>query len=430
MTVSLRLPSVLATIALALTLACSPVQAKNDVAVPGEILVKLRSTADLEPLLASYGVALMSQFGQRPIYRLQVPVGINATDVLTALQLDASVLIAEPNMIHGAPEARKNAVWAIGNARAFAQQWAPTALRLDEAHRYSIGAGIRVAVLDTGVDVSHPLLASRLLPGHDFVDDDDDPSEVGTPADAGFGHGTHVAGLIATVAPGASIMPLRVLDPSGQGNTWVLSEALLYAIDPDGDPSTDDGAQVINLSLGTTTRTRILDAITQLVTCSVVDNDPAFDTSDAGYGADLDRCSRRGGVVIAAAAGNDSTDQVRQYPAAEREHGLVAVGASNASAHLAAFSNFGSWVGIAAPGDAITSSIPGGGYATWSGTSMASPLVAGTAALLLSMNPNQRADDVIKRIQSRSALLCGSSLREIDAAAAVEDRSPPGTICR
>lgn len=428
---SLIFRSLLAAIAATLALACTTVQAgPSNAVMPGEVLVKLRALSDLDPLLAKYGLTQLSRFGQRPIFRLQVPSGMSINDVLAALQLDPSVLIAEPNAVHGTPEARKNAVWAIGNAQAFAQQWAPTALRLDVAHKYSTGAGVRIAVLDTGVDGSHPLLQSRLLPGYDFVDDDNDPSEEGTSSDPGFGHGTHVAGLIATVAPDARVMPLRVLDPSGQGNTWVLSEALLYAVDPDGDPATDDGAHVINLSLGSTTRTRILDAITQLVTCTAVPDDPAFDMTDPGYQTDIDRCSSGAGVVIAAAAGNDSTDAVRQYPAAERVHGLVAVAASDASAHVATFSNFGSWIGIAAPGAAITSSFPGGGYATWSGTSMASPLVAGTAALLLALNANQRADDVIKRIQARSATLCGNNLREVDAAAAVQDRPAPATVCR
>ena len=399
-------------------------------ALDGEVLVKLRTASDIDPLLGRYGLTVVDRFGARPIFRLRVPATTKASDVAAALQLEPSVLIAETNVLHGAPEARKNVVWTIGNAQAYAVQWAPEALRLGEAHAISTGSGMRIAVLDTGVDRTHPVLASRLLPGHDFVDDDDDPSEVGSPSNAGFGHGTHVAGLLALVAPDAQIMPLRVLDPDGQGNTWVLAEALLHAVDPDGDPGTDDGAQVINLSLGTVNRTRILDAITQLVSCDTASDDPAFDTSDVGYQDDAERCRAGRSLVIAAAAGNDGTDRVRQYPAAEGTHGLVAVGASNASARLASFSNYGSWVGIAAPGDAITSSIPGGGFGTWGGTSMASPLVAGTAALLLAANPSMRGDDVIKRIQSRSALLCGTALREVDAAAALQDRAAPGTVCQ
>ena len=120
------------------------------------------------------------------------------------------------------------------------------------------GQPVKIAVLDTGVDFSHPALAGHLLPGFDFVDFDNDPSEVGNQTTGPFGHGTHVAGLIALVAPDAKIIPVRVLDQKGIGNTWVLAEALAYAADPDGNPATHDGADVINLSLSTLRRTRLL----------------------------------------------------------------------------------------------------------------------------------------------------------------------------
>ena len=418
--------------AIAAMLLCAGLEshaARADSTMPGEVLVKLTSTAALDSLLARYDLTLLGRFGKRPIYRLAVSGAGAVNDTLAALQLEADVLIAEANVVQRNPESRKNAVWAIGTPQQYAQQWAPVALRLDEAHALSTGAGVRVAVLDTGVDRSHPALASHLVAGHDFVDDDDDPSEEGTIADAAYGHGTHVTGLVAMVAPDAKIMPLRVLDPSGQGNTWVIAEALMYAVDPDGDPATDDGAHVINMSLGTSSRTRILDAIAQLATCSVATDDRAFDVSDPGYDDDLARCNSGNGVVVVAAAGNDASDAVREYPAAERVHGLAAVGASNASASLAAFSNFGSWIGIAAPGDAITSTFPGGGYATWSGTSMSTPLVSGTAALLLAANAALAPDDIVKRIELRSATLCGTNLREVDAAAALDDQPAPATNC-
>ena len=291
--------------------------ARDDAALPGEVLVKLRTTQALAPLLDKYPLSVIDQFGGRPIYRLQVTGQASVTDTIAALLLELDVLLAEPNTVNSSPEARRNAVWAIGNPQAYATQWAPAALRLAEAHRLSTGAGVRVAVLDTGVDRSHPALAGRLLPGFDFVDYDDDPSEEGSEADVAFGHGTHVAGLVALVAPNAMIMPLRVLDPDGQGNAWVLAEALLYAVDPDGDPNTDDGAHVINLSLGTTTRTRIFDAVAELATCSAAfDNDLA----DPGYDVDAERCAQMRGVVIVAAAGNDGSNAVREYPAAETAH--------------------------------------------------------------------------------------------------------------
>ena len=404
------------------------VAARDDAALPGEVLVKLRSTQALGPLLDKYQLGVIGQFGARPIYRLEVTGQASVDHTIAALLLEIDVLLAEPNVVNSSPEARKNAFWAIGSPQAYATQWAPAALRLAEAQRVSTGAGVRVAVLDTGVDRQHPALAGRLLPGFDFVDYDNDPSEEGSEADGAFGHGTHVAGLVALVAPDAMIMPVRVLDPDGQGNAWVLAEALLYAVDPDGDPDTDDGAHVINLSLGTTTRTRIFDAAVELATCSAAfDNDLA----DPGYDVDAARCSQTRGVIIVAAAGNDGSSAVLEYPAAETgTHGLAAVGASAANMRRASFSNYGSWVRFAAPGEGITSSIPGGGYGTWSGTSMAAPLFAGTAALLRASNPSMKPDDILRRIGSRSAALCGTNLRQIDAAAALRDVNPPNTICK
>jgi hypothetical protein len=274
----------------------------GDPEVPGEVLVRLRATADLQPLLLKYSLALRAQFGARPIYRLSV-VGAAAThDVIGALALEPAVLNAEANAIHSAPEARRNTAWAIGTPAAYTAQWAPTALRLEQAHALTRGAGVRVAVLDTGIDAAHPAFAGRLLQGYDFVDGKLDPSEVVVPGSFSYGHGTHVAGLVALAAPQAQIMPLRVLDAQGQGNAWVLAEAMLYAVDPDRNPATDDGAQVINMSLGSTNRTQLFDAIAQLSACSIpAPTDPKNTFTDPGYNADRQRCDAFGGAVVIAA---------------------------------------------------------------------------------------------------------------------------------
>jgi len=387
------------------------------------VVVKLRCAAALPALLSRYSLTLVSRFGSRPIFRLKTIGAVAPRDILPALQLEPDVMIAETNVTHSSPEARANMPWAIGNPDAYVAQWAPRVMRLNVAQRLSTGAGVRVAVLDTGVDRSHPMLAGRLLPGFDFVDFDTDPSEVGAPPSPGYGHGTHVAGLIAMVAPAAQIMPLRVLDSQGVGNAWVLAEALLYAVDPDGNPATDDGAQVINLSLGSLSRTRIMAAIGAILTCKpAIPDDPIEDRSDPGYAADTARCAHSNGAVVIAAAGNDSSSNVNEYPAAEGAYGLMSVGASDSKQRLAAFSNSGSWVDIAGPGEGITSSIPGGGVATWSGTSMASPLVAGTAALLRAYDPSLQPKDVVVRLRRTASTLCGTRIGQVDAAAALTDQ--------
>lgn len=403
--------------------------AVNDPTVAGEVLVQLTSAAALGPLLAKYQLSLVSQFGARPIFRLRVIGAANVKDTVTALRKELVVLNAEPNFVHSSPEARRNLVWAIGNPSAYTAQWAPQAIRLAQAHQFSIGAGVRVAVLDTGVDFTHPALAGRLLPGFDFVDNDNDPSEVGTTLNLGFGHGTHVAGLVALVAPGAKIMPLRVLDADGQGNAWVLADAILRAVDPDGNPATDDGAHVINVSLGSLSRTRIMDAIARLASCSFLDIKPrATDFDDPGYNGDKERCGVSQGAVVVAAAGNGGSDAEKQFPAAEGAYGLIPVAASSVNARLASFSNFGTWIEIAAPGDGITSSVPGG-FGTWSGTSMAAPIVSGTAALVRAVRPDLSAKKLARYLAGHTSALCGASQRQIDAAAAVTNTAAIDPVC-
>lgn len=425
-----------ATLAAASLIAASLVGlgAAHAATVPGEIMLKLRVADAITPLLAKYGLTIKGRFGARPIFRLAFatpPADVHA--VLAALLLEPDVLLAEENAINASPEARKNRVWAIGTAQDFAQQWAPAALRLADAHKVSTGAGVRIAVLDTGVDASHPLLASRLLRGYDFVDGDLNPAEEGGRDDLGFGHGTHVAGIIATAAPGAKIVPIRVLDRNGEGNAWVLAEAVLFVIDPDGNPTTDDGAHVINLSLGTPQRTEIFDTISHLASCSfpaVPDPlEPENDISDPGYNADKERCKYSRGAVVVAAAGNDASRR-REFPAGEGAYGLAAVTASNQLGRLAAFSNFGSWVHLAAPGENITSSVPGiciaangvSGpcFGTWSGTSMAAPWVSATAALLRAHQPALSPVDVVNRLTDFTSLLRGDAdVGQLDPVAAL-----------
>lgn len=419
---------------LALCAAAAGAVAKTpkDPYLPGEVLVRLHATSQLAPLLARYPLALVQQSGARPIYRLQVQDGRSVPDLVAALALEPEVIAAEANVQPRAPEARKNAVWAIGTEAEYRAQWAPAALHLAEAQAISRGDGVRVAVLDTGVEASHPALAGRLLPGRDFVDGDDDPSEEGTRDNAGYGHGTHVAGLVALAAPGAKILPLRVLDPDGRGDVWRLADALTFALDPDGDPATADGAQVVNLSLGTLDRTRILDAVATLATCSIPKPGakPDTDYTDPGYDADKARCAAGQGAVIVASAGNEGSSRVKEYPAAEGVYGLAPMGATAENHRFADFSNTGSWVDLAAPGDHVTSSVPGGQYGTWSGTSMAAPLAAGIAALVRTQAPRLKPVDLVKRLQRTGAALCGqTNTVQVDALAAVTNRASPPLTC-
>lgn len=404
----------------------------------------LQPGAEIAALAAERGATVLDRFGQRPIWRLRVPAGTPLADALAAWQADTRVRFAEESAEGSIPIARDRVVWAVdrvvwavgqGELQA-ATQWAPPSLALAEAQALATGEGVRVAVFDTGIDLAHPLIAPRLardaagrLVGIDLVDGDDNPAEDGVPGERGFGHGTHVAGIVAQAAPGARIMPVRVLDRGGRGNAWVLAEALLWALDPDGDPATDDGARVLNFSLATSQPTRLLKAAMSLASCDEGDDDDADDdvsVADPGFEEDKARCDAGRAAVVLAAAGNDAGSEP-QYPAAENAYGKLAVTAVNESGQLAAFANRGDWVELAAPGERIVSAYPGGLYSTASGSSMSTPWAAGIAALVQQRNPGFKPQEVTARLVDRSLPVCGdATLRRLHAWGAVADIEPAG----
>ena len=364
--------------------------------VANEVLVKLNPLANILNIVTAYGldpnIGPNDQLGSRPIYRLRIIDGTSPPEKAAALALDPLVVYAEANYIGQEPEGVYESGWSKGgnDDTGYKTQWAPDMIRLPEAHSVSRGAGVTVAVLDTGADLTHPALAGRLVQGFDFVDLDTDPNEEGVYGqDVAYGHGTHVAGLVALAAPDAKIMPLRILKPDGTGNSWLLAQAIRYA--------TDYQVGVINLSYSVQHRSLLIDDVLSVAT------------------------SVQPGSVVTAAAGN-SGGTAPEYPAAEGVPGLLAVAASTRSDSLATFSTRGAWVHVAAPGESIVSSVPldsGSAYATWSGTSMAAPLTAGSAALVRAAQPNLRPAEVAQQIVVTSATIRGSVPHRIDAAAAV-----------
>ena len=212
------------------------------------------------------------------------------------------------------------------------------------------GAGVTVAVVDTGIDLTHPDLAANIAGGYNAID----PAKS---ANDDNGHGSHVAGTIAGVdntvgvlgvAPRASLLAVKVLDRRGSGYYSDIIEGIQWSV--------NNGAQVINMSLGGTYDSS---ALHSAVTAAV-----------------------NAGVVVVAAAGNSGPgDNTVNYPAKYAE--VIAVSATTSSNTLASFSSRGTEVELAAPGSSIYSTYKGGGYQTLSGTSMASPHVAGAAALVI-----------------------------------------------
>jgi hypothetical protein len=239
-------------------------------------------------------------------------------------------------------------------------------LRMDRVWDIAKGAGVTVAVLDSGVDLDHPDLAGQLVTGRNIlnpaksVQDDN-------------GHGTMTAGIVVAkrgngrgisgIAPSAKVMPIKVIDGDGFGSDADIAEGLDWAV--------SHGADVVNMSLGSAAESTVL-----------------RDAVAAAIAAD---------VVVVAASGNEASD-VPNYPASYP--GVISVGATGHDGSLAYFSSYGWTVDVAAPGMAITSTGLGSTekYETGDGTSFASPIVAGVAALLL--GHGTAAEDVADQIRS------------------------------
>lgn len=245
------------------------------------------------------------------------------------------------------------------------QQWVVNRIQLPEAWDLTQGDPlVKIAVLDSGFEMTHPDLASQLLPGFDAVDGDNDPSD-----DANIGHGTHVAGIaagatdngvgIAGVGFNAKILPVRVGDFGIA--TADLVEGILWA--------TNNGANVINMSLG----------------------GPFSSNAER----DAVNFALQNNVFVVAAAGNNGTTQ-KSYPAAYP--GVMAVASSDPDDSRSDFSQFGNWVHVAAPGSQILSTVMGGGYEAWDGTSMACPVVAGVAGLVFSRGGPSMTNDRVFEI--------------------------------
>lgn len=271
---------------------------------------------------------------------------------------------------------------AIPNDPAFNQQWALQKIQAETAWNTTKGSNtVKVAVIDSGVDYTHPDLVGHVSQGYDFFNNDNNPMDT-------CGHGTHVSGIIGAVTnnnigiAGANwnvnIMAVKALgkvgDKCGSNGASVIN-SIYYAA--------DNGADIINMSLGGSG------------TC----------TSSSPHQQAINYARNRG-VIVIVAAGNEDSDASTKTPASCS--GVITIGATGASDERASYSNYGNLVTLAAPGGNKTGGtctsanciystfIQAGqqGYAAAAGTSMASPYAAGAAALLLSVNPNLSHDQV------------------------------------
>lgn len=276
------------------------------------------------------------------------------------------------------------------------QQWQlRSPLDLPDAWDRSGGDGVEVAVVDTGVDLSHPDLRDNVDVAHsyDFVSHSPDVTDQD-------GHGTAVAGVIAArgnnrigvsgVAPRARIMALKVSDGAGPAPADAVAEAISYA--------TANGARIVNVSLNSP------------------DSSPAVE--------DAIRAAVAAGVVVVASAGNQGQDLAAapSYPASY--DGVLAVGALNRAGQVAPYSNTGPAVDLLAPGDDILSTAPGGDYGTRSGTSMAAAEVSGTLALEAADEPAAPGPQLAGTLLATGQPIGGSELRSLNAGAALRQVHP------
>jgi subtilisin family serine protease len=246
-------------------------------------------------------------------------------------------------------------------------QWALDAIHLGESGpaASATGAGALVAVIDSGVDATHPDLAGRVVAGPDVVDNDGDPSDP-------TGHGTHIAGIIAAasgngiggagVAPAARILAVRVLGPDDNGTAANVAAGINAAVDA--------GADIINLSLNWSEASAALVPVTAAMQRA----------ADAG-------------ILVVVAAGNDA--QSRCEEPVLPQHALC-VGALSSNLRLSPFSSYGQGLGLVAPGDDLMSTWNDDAYHTLSGTSQAAAMTSGVAALLVGLGVH--GDDLTQRL--------------------------------
>lgn len=337
---------------------------------PGQLLVKFR--AEVSPLEQAWvrqiiGAKVLDVKGGLGIELWQVSPFADVPALCQQLLRSGWVEIADPNW------SLQLADWTP-NDPLYPLQPALPHIGCPQAWDYWRGSNqFIVAVLDTGVLLTHPDLQAKLLPGYDFGNDDNDPSDP-------FGHGTYVAGIagavtnngigVACIAPEGRVLPVKVFTDAGQGYLSDLIDGVNYAV--------AQGAHVINLSLGSNNPM------------------PSFDTTlNAAWNA---------GVVIVAAAGNNNNTNPF-YPAYYPV--CIAVAACNLDDTRSSVSTYGDWVDVAAPSGDVYSTTRSGGYSrnTNGYTSYSSPMAAAQALLLYPLVADGPADRSLARAQAVRTLI-------------------------
>lgn len=343
--------------------------------VPNQVAVELLPGRDIDDVNSRWGTTTLDSFDDGIIHLVDA-TGLGDVPTL-ALQMtnDPDVLEAEPNFIEDNPEGIRQQVLVFigGDITDYEDQGMATRLGLAEAHAQTRGLGVIVAVLDSGIDPAHEVFQGRLLPGYDFVDEDNEPWEEANGLDDdgdgliddGFGHGTMVAGLVRLVAPDAYILPIRVLNDEGRSDDYTVARAVRFA--------REAGAHVINMSFGSPEGASLLQN-------------------------EFERAQDEE-IIMVSGAGNESREEPAYYPGESSK--VIMVAALDSVDVKADFSDWNDEVLVSAPGDGVRSAYPGGGYAQGAGCSFATPLVSGEAALIRALRPTWREDRIEDHIEDR-----------------------------
>ena len=317
--------------------------------VPGELLIQAKagvSKGKIDKLLKSHGAGTAGEIENIKIRKIKVPAH--------ALEKVKQALAKNPNISF----VEKNYIAEAGfepNDYQYPSQWHLPKISAPGGWDMDTGSEtVPIAIIDSGVDPTHPDLSDKIIAGYNFLEGNTDTHDV-------RGHGTAVAGAaaamsnnftgVAGVAWDNPIMPLVVLNADDWASYYDIARAITFAA--------DRGVRIMNISIGGSSSSSTLQ-------------------NAVNYAWNK-------GAVIFACAQNYSTS-TPYYPAACAN--VVAVSATTSSDTRASFSNYGDWVDISAPGASILTTNRGGGYGSWNGTSFSSPIAAGVAALILSANPS------------------------------------------
>jgi hypothetical protein len=331
--------------------------------VPGRLIVQERTGADPDRVaraLLMQGTVAMRRISQIGHHVLQIPEARVDRAIENLLETGLFTFVERDGIAFAE---------GVPNDAYFASQWHLATIQAPSAWNSSVGSAAQpIAIVDSGIDPTHPDLAPRIMAGWNFLSGNTDTHDQS-------GHGSGVAGTVAAASNNLTgvagvtwanpIMPLVVVDSTGSASYSNIASAITYAA--------DHGARIINISLAGTSPSSALQ-------------------SAVNYAWNK-------GAVVFAGAGN-SGNSTPNYPAACDN--VVAVSATEPTDTLASFSNFGSWIDLSAPGNNILTTTNGGGYGTWYGTSFSSPIAAGVGALALAARPSLSASALVSLLEANS----------------------------